>query len=268
MWMPLQGAVILLIRVLPSPGHVVQNTTQCLSLQRQPCCQYLLYPQVICYAYANVFLKTKFLKIPRVAHSIHYLLYIFFHLVSCFWFSSLKSQRLYQFPRTIVTNSHKLGDQKQQKYTLHGSGGLISKIKVATGMCTCQRLQGRIRSLRLPALGNSRWSLAVAASLRCVPPSLLVLLPFCLLLRILSTGFRASLVSQLVKNLPANAGDPGLIPGSGRLPGEGNGYPLQYSCLGKSRNRGSWQATVHGVAKNQTHLKQLCVHVGFCWGQK
>ena len=41
----------------------------------------------------------------------------------------------------------------------------------------------------------------------------------------------ASLVAQKVKNLPANAGDLGLIPGSGRFPGEGNGYPLQYSCL-------------------------------------
>ena len=39
----------------------------------------------------------------------------------------------------------------------------------------------------------------------------------------------ASLITQLVKNLPANAGDPGLIPGSGRFPGEGRGYPLQYS---------------------------------------
>ena len=108
--------------------------------------------------------------------------------------------------------------------------------------------------MRLPALGNSRWSLAVAASLRCVPPSLLVLLPFCLLLRILSTGFRASLVSQLVKNLPANAGDPGLIPGSGRLPGEGNGYSLDYSCLENSMDRGAWQATEYGVVKSQTLL--------------
>ena len=52
-----------------------------------------------------------------------------------------------------------------------------------------------------------------------------------------------------VKNLPASAGDAGLIPGSGRSPGVGNGYPLQYSCLENSMNRGAWQATVHGVAK-------------------
>ena len=53
----------------------------------------------------------------------------------------------------------------------------------------------------------------------------------------------------MVKNPPANAGDIDLIPGSGRSPGGGKGYPLQYSCLGNPMNRESWQATVHGVAK-------------------
>ena len=48
-----------------------------------------------------------------------------------------------------------------------------------------------------------------------------------------------------------NAGDPGLIPGSERSPGEGNGYPLHYSCLENPMDRGAWQATVHGVAKNR-----------------
>ena len=48
------------------------------------------------------------------------------------------------------------------------------------------------------------------------------------------------------------AGEPGLIPGSGRSPGEDNGNPLQYSCLENSIDRGAWQATVHGVAKSQT----------------
>ena len=47
----------------------------------------------------------------------------------------------------------------------------------------------------------------------------------------------------MVKNLPANAGDVGLIPGSGRSPGEGHGNPLQYFCLGNPRDRGAWQAT-------------------------
>ena len=49
-----------------------------------------------------------------------------------------------------------------------------------------------------------------------------------------------------------NATDMGLIPGSGRCPGEGNGNPLQYSWLENSMDRGVWQAIVHGVAKSQT----------------
>ena len=50
------------------------------------------------------------------------------------------------------------------------------------------------------------------------------------------------------------AGDVGLIPGLGRSPGEENGYPLQYSCLENSMERGAWEATVHRVAKSQTEL--------------
>ena len=57
----------------------------------------------------------------------------------------------------------------------------------------------------------------------------------------------------MVKNPPANAGDEGLIPGSGRSPGVGNGnLLLQYSCLENSRDRGAWQAIVHGVAELDT----------------
>ena len=52
--------------------------------------------------------------------------------------------------------------------------------------------------------------------------------------------------------LPPNTGDLGLIPGSGRSPGEGNGKPLQYLCLGNSLDREAWQATAHGVAKDTT----------------
>ena len=54
---------------------------------------------------------------------------------------------------------------------------------------------------------------------------------------------------SMVKNPPANVGDTGLIPRSGRSPGEGSGIPLQYSCLGNAMDRGAWWATVHGVAK-------------------
>ena len=69
----------------------------------------------------------------------------------------------------------------------------------------------------------------------------------------------------VVKNPPANtnAGDPGdtgSVPGSGRSPGEGNGNPLQYSCLENPIDRGAWKATVHVVAKSLTGLKQLSIH--------
>ena len=73
-----------------------------------------------------------------------------------------------------------------------------------------------------------------------------------------------SLVAQMVKNLPANAGDAGdvdLIPGLGRSPGEGNGNPLQYTCLENPMDKGGWRATVHRVAKSQARRKQLSMHV-------
>ena len=56
----------------------------------------------------------------------------------------------------------------------------------------------------------------------------------------------------MVKNLPANVGDTGLIPGSGRSPREGNGSPLQYSYLGNPMDRGACKATFHGVAESGT----------------
>ena len=71
-----------------------------------------------------------------------------------------------------------------------------------------------------------------------------------------SKGFYACVLTgvgfpggSVVKNLSINAGDVGLILGLERSPGEGNGNPLQYSCLGNPMDRGAWQATVHGVAK-------------------
>ena len=64
--------------------------------------------------------------------------------------------------------------------------------------------------------------------------------------------------SSADKESACNAGNPSSIPGSGRYPGEGIGYSLQYSCLERTRmDRGASQATVHGVAKSWTQLKQL-----------
>ena len=71
----------------------------------------------------------------------------------------------------------------------------------------------------------------------------------------------ASQVALVVKNSSASAGDiRGSIPGSGRSPGEGNGTPLQHSCLENPMDRGAWQATVHRVAKRWTRLKRLRMH--------
>ena len=59
------------------------------------------------------------------------------------------------------------------------------------------------------------------------------------------------------KKSACNAGGVGLIPGLGRCPGEGNGNPLQYSCIENFMARGAWQATVHGAAKNWTQLSDF-----------
>ena len=67
----------------------------------------------------------------------------------------------------------------------------------------------------------------------------------------------------VVKNPPANAGDAGSmgsIPGSGRSPGERNGNPFQYSCLGNPMDRGAWQATGHGVTESDT-TECICVPI-------
>ena len=60
-----------------------------------------------------------------------------------------------------------------------------------------------------------------------------------------------------IKVSACNAGDPGSVPGSGRSPGEGNGNPLQYSCLENSMDGGAWWATVHGVTKSWTRLSDF-----------
>ena len=61
----------------------------------------------------------------------------------------------------------------------------------------------------------------------------------------------------MVNNSPANVGDAGSIPGSGRYPGERNSNLLQYSCLGNPMDRGAWQALVHGVTKESDMTEQL-----------
>ena len=70
----------------------------------------------------------------------------------------------------------------------------------------------------------------------------------------------ASQVMLEVKDPPANAGDMGSLPRSGRSPGGGHGKPLQYSYLENPMGRGAWRATVHRVAKSRTRLKQLSTH--------
>ena len=61
----------------------------------------------------------------------------------------------------------------------------------------------------------------------------------------------------VLKNPATTIGDVGLIPGLGRSPGEGNGNPIQYSCLENLMDTGAWWATVHGVAKSRTGLRDF-----------
>ena len=64
----------------------------------------------------------------------------------------------------------------------------------------------------------------------------------------------------MVKDLLANAGEAGLIPGSGRFPGGGHSNPLQYSCLEDLMDRGAWWAIVRGVTKSRTRVKRFSIH--------
>ena len=77
------------------------------------------------------------------------------------------------------------------------------------------------------------------------------------------------MVQGVVRNPPANAGDPGSILELGRSPEVGNGNPLQYSCLENPMERGAWWATVHGVTKSQTQLRYcICMRESWIWGTR
>ena len=100
-----------------------------------------------------------------------------------------------------------------------------------------------------------------------------LLSPFNMILWVFLWGFPGG---SVVKNLSANTGntgDVGVIPGSGRSPGEGNGSPLQYSCLENPMDRGAWCSAVHGVTESWTRLNiHACclpylVMLAFCYGE-
>ena len=78
----------------------------------------------------------------------------------------------------------------------------------------------------------------------------------------------STICSLVSKESASNAGDPSLIPRSGRSPGEGNGNPLQYSCLENPMDKGAWQVTVHGVARVEHDLatkhQALILQKAFC----
>ena len=97
--------------------------------------------------------------------------------------------------------------------------------------------------LRLHAPVQGSWVLSLVEELRS---HTLWVWPKKLPCHLLEKGFPGGSV--------AKAGDTGLIPGSGISPGEGNGNPLQYSCLGDPMERGAWRATVHGVTRSRTGL--------------
>ena len=82
------------------------------------------------------------------------------------------------------------------------------------------------------------------------------MVPLCIAFLLKKEGFPGG---SVLKNLPANAGDVGSIPGLGRFPWVGNGYPLQYSCLENSTDRGAWLAAFHGVEKSWTWLSDWAV---------
>ena len=77
----------------------------------------------------------------------------------------------------------------------------------------------------------------------------------------LSVGFPGVSAS---KESSCNSGNLGSMPGLGRSPGEGKGHPIQYSDLENSKDRGAWQAIVHGIAKSGTRLRDFHFHKAIC----
>ena len=129
--------------------------------------------------------------------------------------------------------------------------------------CILQLLHWQMVSLPIAPLGKPTILIYLNKVISCV-----LIFMFCQFAQLLSraqlfktlwTIVQASQVALVVKNPLANAGgrDAGLIPGSGRSPGGGEGSPLQYSCLENSTHREAWQAPVHKIAQRWTRLKQL-----------
>ena len=136
-------------------------------------------------------------------------------------------------------------------YSLEGRGDLRQSLNSLTARRTL-----RVKPCSLPASSSVTSSNRAGAALdSLLTPMDSVLLGWWRSSYFLGAGDQVSQVMLVVKNLPANAGDAGSIPGLGRYPGVGNGNPLQYSCLANSMDREAWRATVHGVAKSWTLLE-------------
>ena len=110
------------------------------------------------------------------------------------------------------------------------------------------------------SLASGRWELVLFPGREQKLPDFSLEKTFFFLLLVQKSWFWSSTIpfcSSVGKESVCNAGDPGSIPGLGRFPGEGNGNPLQYSCLENPMDREAWQAKVHRIAKRWTWLKWL-----------
>ena len=153
--------------------------------------------------------------------------------------SSLKEsflpRTLHEFPVATITNNHKLDGLEQQKCILFQFGGWKFNISISGTNSRCQT--------------NCYWPGFVGSSSVVIEKRSDE--KFWQGFVGLYKGFPCSSVG---KESACSAGDPGLIPGLGRSPGEGNGNPLQYPCLENLMDRGTWWIAVHGVAKSRARL--------------